>query len=95
MSERDGFDSFLIGFIIGGIAGAIVALLLAPQSGTETLSLVKERSIELRQTARKRLDGLAKQVREYGKEMYPEFDESVAEAAEPYGTGGGRPEKQV
>jgi gas vesicle protein len=30
MSERDGFDSFLIGFIIGGIAGAIVALLLAP-----------------------------------------------------------------
>jgi gas vesicle protein len=95
MSERDGFDSFLIGFIIGGIAGAIVALLLAPQSGTETLSLVKERSIELRQTARKRLDGLAKQVREYGKEMYPEFDESVSEVAEPYGTGGGRPEKQV
>lgn len=95
MSDRDEFGSFLIGFIMGGIAGSILALLFAPQSGTETLGLIREKSIELREVARKRVDELVEQVREYGEEMVPEFDESVAEAAEPSGPGGGRPEEQA
>jgi gas vesicle protein len=51
MSDRDEFGAFLVGFVVGGLTGAVVALLFAPQSGEETRSLIKERSIELRDRA--------------------------------------------
>ncbi len=51
MSERDEFGAFLVGFIVGGLSGAVAALLLAPQSGEETRAIIKERSIELRDKA--------------------------------------------
>jgi gas vesicle protein len=51
MSDHDSFGSFLSGFIIGGITGAVVALLLAPQSGEETRKQIKEKSIELHNKA--------------------------------------------
>jgi len=51
MSDRDDFGAFLIGFVVGGLVGAVTALLLAPQSGEETRTLLKEKSIELRDKA--------------------------------------------
>jgi len=51
MSDRDEFGAFLIGFVVGGLTGAITALLLAPQSGEETRGVIKERAIELRDKA--------------------------------------------
>lgn len=51
MSDRDEFGAFLVGFIVGGLSGAVVALLFAPQSGEETRSLIKDKSIELRDKA--------------------------------------------
>lgn len=51
MSERDEFGAFLVGFIVGGLSGAVVALLFAPQSGEETRALIKDKSIELRDRA--------------------------------------------
>ena len=51
MSERDEFGAFLVGFIVGGLSGAGVALLFAPQSGEETRALIKDKSIELRDKA--------------------------------------------
>ena len=48
MSDRDEFGAFLVGFIVGGLTGAVVALLFAPQSGEETRALIKDKSIELR-----------------------------------------------
>jgi len=51
MSDRDDFGAFLIGFVVGGVAGAVAALLLAPQSGEETRALIKDKSIELRDKA--------------------------------------------
>lgn len=48
MSERDEFGAFLVGFVVGGLTGAVVALLFAPQSGEETRALIKDKSIELR-----------------------------------------------
>ena len=48
MSDRDEFGAFLIGFVVGGVAGAVTALLLAPQSGEETRAMIKDRAIELR-----------------------------------------------
>jgi gas vesicle protein len=51
MSDRDEFGAFLVGFIVGGLSGAVVALLFAPQSGEETRMLIKDKSIELRDRA--------------------------------------------
>ena len=53
MSDRDDFGTFLVGFIIGGLTGAVVALMLAPQSGEETRTEIKEKAIELRDIAEK------------------------------------------
>lgn len=48
MSDRDSFGAFLVGFFVGGITGAVVSLLLAPQSGEETRTVIKEKAIELK-----------------------------------------------
>lgn len=46
--NEGGFGPFLAGFIIGGLVGAAVALVLAPQSGEETRSQLTNRSTEWR-----------------------------------------------
>jgi len=52
MSDNDSdFGAFLAGFMIGGLVGAAAALLLAPQSGEETRTLIREKSIELKDKA--------------------------------------------
>ena len=76
MSERDEFGAFLVGFIVGGLTGAVAALLLAPQSGEETRAVIKERSIELRdkaaeeaEAAWKRAEAAAIEAREKAEEL--------------------------
>jgi gas vesicle protein len=56
MSDRDDFGVFLLGFVIGGLAGAVTALILAPQSGEETRTVIREKAIELRDKAEKTAD---------------------------------------
>ncbi len=51
MSDTEDVGSFLSGLIIGGLIGAAVALLLAPQSGEETRVLIRDKSIELKDRA--------------------------------------------
>ena len=48
MSDNSEFGSFLSGFMIGGLVGAAVALLMAPQSGEETRVLIRDKSVELK-----------------------------------------------
>lgn len=40
--------AFLTGFVIGGLVGAAVALIMAPQSGAETREQLRQKGIELR-----------------------------------------------
>lgn len=47
MNNSRGID-FLAGFLLGGIVGAAIALLMAPQSGEETRDDLRSRGIELR-----------------------------------------------
>lgn len=51
MSDSSDFGNFFAGFIMGGLIGAAVALLLAPQSGEETRMIIKDKSIELKDKA--------------------------------------------
>jgi gas vesicle protein len=52
MSDNgDSAISFFAGFLFGGIIGAGIALLLAPQPGEETREQLKARGIELRSRA--------------------------------------------
>ncbi len=52
MADQDNeFGAFLSGFMIGGLVGAAVALLLAPQSGEETRTLIRDKSIEIKDKA--------------------------------------------
>ncbi|HEX9017018.1 MAG TPA: YtxH domain-containing protein [Chloroflexota bacterium] len=48
MSESEGGSGFVAGFVLGGIAGAALALLLAPRTGDENRGALRERTIELR-----------------------------------------------
>jgi gas vesicle protein len=76
MTNRDEFGIFAIGFLVGGLTAAVVALLFAPQSGEETRALIKEKSIELRDQAQQtaeeamaRAEAIAKEARTRGDEL--------------------------
>jgi len=83
MADRDDFGAFLIGFIVGGVAGAVAALLLAPQSGEETRTLIRDKSIELRDKAAKQAEiiaGKAEEITAEAKTRGKEFVESAKKA---------------
>ena len=48
MSDNDNFGAFLVGFLVGGITGAVVALLYAPKTGVETREIIKDKAIEIK-----------------------------------------------
>lgn len=45
--NRSEFGAFMAGFVIGGLVGAATALILAPQSGSETRAQIASRGDEL------------------------------------------------
>lgn len=52
MSDNNNdFLTFFAGMVIGGLVGAATALLLAPQSGEEIRTQIRDRSIELKDKA--------------------------------------------
>jgi gas vesicle protein len=74
MSDRNGIGMLFVGLLLGGLTGAVVALLFAPQSGAETRTLIKDKSIELRdkaqetaEQARARTDEVVRQLKEQGQ----------------------------
>ena len=69
MSDHDDFGAFLIGFVVGGVAGAVAALLLAPQSGEETRTLIKDKSIELRDQAAKQAETISAKAGEVAEDV--------------------------
>jgi gas vesicle protein len=80
MSEHDDFGSFLGGFLLGGIAGAIVALLFAPQSGEETRALIKEKAIELRDKSADTFEDLSVKTQAAAKEAVKKAEELYNQA---------------
>ena len=60
MASNDNGGSFVTGFLLGGIIGTVVGILLAPKSGSETRADLLEQS----ETLRARAEELAAKVRE-------------------------------
>ena len=92
MADRNGgdFGSYFAGFLMGGLIGAAVALLMAPASGEETRKYIREKGIELRDRtvegleeaaaeARKRADELTKLARERADELTKEARDLTGE----------------
>lgn len=75
MNDRDDFGSFLAGFAIGGLVGAVVALLLAPQSGTETRTIIKEKAYEIRDKASDTVDDAYAKAEAAALQARTKFDE--------------------
>jgi len=51
MAEKDSGTSFVVGFILGAVAGAAIGFLYAPKPGKETRALLKEKAIEAKEKA--------------------------------------------
>lgn len=64
MADDRGGGDFLAGFVIGGMVGAALALLFAPQRGEETRAQLRERGLELRSQA----DGIYDSAQELSDE---------------------------
>ena len=80
MSDRDEFGAFLVGFVVGGLTGAVVALLFAPQSGEETRALIKDKSIELRDKAQETAEEAYARAEQAAKEARARAEELAKEA---------------
>jgi gas vesicle protein len=81
------------GMLIGALAGAAAALLLAPQSGQDTRKQIQEKSIELRDRTTELVDDTMTKVRtnanritmnlkDRGQQVAVEQLENVSEAAQ-------------
>ena len=85
MSSQE-VSSFFTGFFIGALVGGATALLLAPQSGEETRTQIRERSIELREKAEetyeqalKKLESTTEEIRKRTEEISAKVDEAIAQ----------------
>ncbi len=69
------FGAFLAGFVIGGLVGAAVALVLAPQSGSEMRSQIAGKSHDLREAGGRR----AHQARDSANTYVHDFGSRASE----------------
>lgn len=69
------FGAFLAGFVIGGLVGAAAALILAPQSGSETRSQIVGKSHEVREAGSRR----AHQARESANDYMQDIGDLASE----------------
>ena len=61
--SRNNILGVIAGIIVGGLAGALTMLLLAPQSGEDTRTQIKDKSIELRDRTTEMVEDALAQVR--------------------------------
>jgi gas vesicle protein len=69
------FGAFLAGFVIGGLVGAAAALILAPQSGSETRSQIVGKSQDFREAGGRR----AHQAHESASSYVQDFSELASQ----------------
>ena len=68
---------FLAGLLIGGLAGAVTMLLLAPQTGKKTRTQIQKKSIELREQTAEAVEDALKQARTKGRQIRADVREQA------------------
>lgn len=76
-NQENEFGVFLMGFFIGGLIGAGVGLLFAPQSGGETREQIHRKSVELSEQATQRADEARAKAEQLLSEARVKMDEAT------------------
>ena len=86
MSDNNGSEtgSFLAGFILGGLVGAAVAMILAPSSGEEARRKIRERGIELRDQIEDRAEETRKRAEDITGDVKTRAEKAAEEADETF-----------
>jgi gas vesicle protein len=63
LKHHNNFFGVLVGMLVGALAGAVTMLLLAPQSGRDTRTQLREKGIELRDRTTAMVEDTMSQVR--------------------------------
>ena len=85
MSDHNDFGAFLVGFIVGGLTGAAVSLLFAPQSGEETRAFLRDKAVELKDKAAESVEEARLQAEKAWEEAKVKTDEWTQLAKEKAG----------
>lgn len=64
MADNHGAESFLAGFLIGGVIGAGLALLFAPASGKETREFIRSKATQAIDEGKEEVDKIRQVIRE-------------------------------
>jgi gas vesicle protein len=70
---------FLAGLLVGGLAGAVAMLLLAPQSGKRTRAQIQLKSMELREQTTEAVEDAMVQARTKGRQIRADVREKADE----------------
>ncbi len=84
---RYGAGSLILGFFIGGVVGAGVALLLAPQSGRETRQKIKELAEDTKEKAAQYAEQAKGKVTSTGEKAKEIFEEKKSLVTAAVGAG--------
>lgn len=69
--------NFLAGVLIGGMAGAVTALLFAPQSGRETRQQIQQKAAELRDQTTSTVENTFAQVQSKASQLKADLGEKA------------------
>jgi len=99
MARDDGIGPFFAGFMLGGLVGAALALLFAPQPGEETVAMIKTKGIELKERVTEltpeELKKAAQEGLEKGKEVAARTGERARKEAARVKEGAARAKGEV
>jgi len=70
---------FLAGLLVGGLAGAGMVLLVAPQSGKKTRALIRQKSSDLREQTVKTVEGAVAQTRDKARQITDDIRDQAGE----------------
>jgi len=87
MREESGYSagSMFLSFLLGGVVGAALALLLAPQSGRETRTRIKDFAEGVKEKVKDYAEDIKEKVTssvEKGKELFEEKKTAITKAVE-------------
>ena len=87
--------AFLAGFVIGGLVGAATALILTPQSGEETRSIIANKSNELLQSGGARVQQARESAEAYSHEYLEKAGTALSSTRQQVKEVGGRVQEQA